>query len=247
LKYMPYEMLHKKWQWHLLKMVREEIDTAHIERVVDYCYRKYPQGFVANVQKGDVPHRYKSLARYLAKYVVSPPISVRRIDSYDGEEVEYHYRSHKTKKIEKDKVSVYEFIGRMIQHVQPKGFKRIRYYGVQATKTFEKVKALIKAALSKIKEEVTDAVQIIGKKMYRERYRDSTGRDPLICPHCGKEMEIWKIWHPVYGTIYDEYEEIKKDSYAEDEDVVGIIEDNVAMNPSVSYVQLSLFGTSRGS
>jgi hypothetical protein len=27
------------------------------------------------------------------------------------------------------------FIGRMVQHVVPKGFQRVRYYGVQATKT----------------------------------------------------------------------------------------------------------------
>src|SRR5207245_6311743 len=31
-----------------------------------------------------VPSQYQSLARYVAKYVVSPPISVRRIDRYDG-------------------------------------------------------------------------------------------------------------------------------------------------------------------
>jgi len=29
----------------------------------------------------------------VAKYVVSPPIAVRRIDGYDGHRVTYHYRS----------------------------------------------------------------------------------------------------------------------------------------------------------
>src|SRR5215471_13076451 len=37
---------------------------------------------VTNVQKGTVPSQYQSLARYVAKYVVSPPIAVRRIDRY---------------------------------------------------------------------------------------------------------------------------------------------------------------------
>jgi len=45
---------------------------------------------------------------------------------------------------------VMTFIGRMIQHTRPKGFKRIRYYGVQATKTFAKLKMLIQTALAKI-------------------------------------------------------------------------------------------------
>ena len=55
----------------------------------------------------------------------------------------FHYRSHKTEKVEEERVDVYTFIGRMIQHVLPKVFKRIRYYGVQAKKTFEQVKGII--------------------------------------------------------------------------------------------------------
>jgi len=90
LDYLPYGMLRKKWQWHLLTMLRQTLKTKEINRLVDTCYTRYPNGFVTNVQKGDVPSRYESLARYLAKYVVSPPISLRRIDYYNGESVGYH-------------------------------------------------------------------------------------------------------------------------------------------------------------
>ena len=99
------------------------------------------------------------MARYVAKYVVSPPISVRRIDRYDGERVTYHYRSHRTDRVEHETVDVDTFIGRMVQHTMPKGFKRIRYYGVQATKTFAKVKVVIQAALAKVEGVVKGAVQ----------------------------------------------------------------------------------------
>jgi putative transposase len=94
---------------------------------VDACFTKYPQGWVTNVQKGQVPSQYQSLARYVAKYVVSPPISVRRIDGYNGERVTYHYRSHRTDRMERETVDVDMFIGRMVQHTVPKGFKRMRY------------------------------------------------------------------------------------------------------------------------
>ena len=157
---------------------------------------------MTHVQKGAVPSRYQSLARYVAKYVVSPPISVRRIDRYDGERVTYHYRSHRTERVEHETVDVHTFIGRMIQHTLPKGFKRIRYYGVQATKTFAKVKVAIQAALAKVEEVVQGAVKIIVRLSYRQRYAKSTGRDPLICSHCGGEMGVWRIWHPRYGVIY---------------------------------------------
>ena len=153
------------------------------------------------------------MARYVGKYVASPPISVRRIDRYDGKRVTYHYHSHRSERTEHETIDVWTFIGRMIQHTMPKGFKRIRYYGVQATKTFAKVKAVIQAALSQVKEVVKDAVKSIPRLTYRPRYEKSTGRNPLICEPCGGAMGLWRIWHPAYGVIYDEGEEIKRGKY----------------------------------
>ncbi len=203
-------MLRKKWQWYLLTMLRQTVKTNAINRLVDACYTCYREGFVTNVQKGDVPSRYQSLATYLAKYVVSPPISLRRIDRYDGQRVTYHYRSHKSERVERETVEVYTFIGRMIQHVFPKGFQRVRYYGVQATKTFEKIKYMIQEALATVKDIVKGAVKIIAPMTYRQRYRQSTGRDPLRCPHCHSDMGVWRIWHPTYGVIHDELEAIRR-------------------------------------
>ena len=213
LTYLPYALLRRKWQWHLLRMVRQTLKTNAISQLVDRCFRQYPNGLVTNVQKGAVPAQYQSLARYVAKYVVSPPIAVRRIDRYDGQRVTYHYRSHRTERVEHETVDVDTFIGRMVQHTVPKGFKRIRYYGVQATKTFAKVKVAIQVALAKVEGVVKGAVKIIARLTYRQRYEQSLGRDPLRCPHCQSEMEVWCIWHPTYGVIYDEGEVIKRGTY----------------------------------
>src|SRR5438128_9056471 len=210
LEYVPYAMLRTKWQWHLLTMLRQTVKTLAIRRLVDTCYTRYREGFVTHVQKGDVPARYASLARYLAKYVVSPPVSRRRIDRYDGHYVTYHYRSHKSERVERETVAVYTFIGRMVQHVFPKGFQRIPYDGVQATKPFAKLQGLSQEALAKIKGLVKGAIKIIAPLTYRQRYQQSTGRDPLRCPHCHAEMGVWKIWHPKYGVIYDELEAIAR-------------------------------------
>jgi hypothetical protein len=150
----------------------------------------------------------------VAKYVVSPPISVRRIDRYDGERVTYHDRSHRTERVEHETVDVMTFIGRMVQHTMPKGCKRIRYSGVQATKTFAKLKVAIHAALAKVEGVIKGAVKIIARLTYRQRYEQSTGRDPLRCPHCQHEMGLWRLWHPTYGVIYDEGEVIKRGTYA---------------------------------
>jgi Putative transposase/Transposase zinc-binding domain len=214
LSFLPYELLRHKWQWHLMDTFRKILATDEMKRLVDQCFRKYPGGLVANVQKGKVPSQYPSLASSVAKYVVSPPIAVRRIDRYDGERVTYHDRSHRTERTEHETVDVKTFVGRMVQHTMPKGFKRIRDYGVQATKTFAKVKVAIQVALAKIEGVVKGAVKIVARLTYRQRYEKSTGRDPLVCPHCGGEMGLWRIWHPTYGVIYDEAQVIKRGMYA---------------------------------
>src|SRR5712664_2637261 len=195
-------------------MLRQTVQPQEMKRLVERCYTRYREGFVTHVQKGKVPAPSQSLARYVAKYVGSPPIAVRRIDRYEGHRVTYHYRSHRTERVEHETVDVVTFIGRMVQHTMPKGFKRIRYYGVQATKTFAKVKVMIQAALAKVEGIVKGAVKIIARLTYRQRYKQSTGRDPLICPHCQSEMGVWRLWHPTYGVIYDEGEMIKRGTYA---------------------------------
>jgi hypothetical protein len=66
-QYLPYALLRRKWQWHLLSMVRQTLATAAIDQLVAMGFRKYPNGLVTNVQKGQVPSPYQSLARYVAK------------------------------------------------------------------------------------------------------------------------------------------------------------------------------------
>jgi hypothetical protein len=243
LDYLPYPLLRKKWQWHLLTMLRQTLKIKGINRLVDACYTRYREGFVTNVQKGDVPSRYQSLATYLAKYVVSPPISLRRIDRYDGQRVTYHYRSHKSERVERETVEVYTFIGRMIQHVLPKSFQRIRYDGVQATKTFAKLKGVIQEALAKIKGIVKGAIKILAPLTYRQRYQQSTGRDPLRCPHCQREMGLWRIWHPTYGVIYDELEAMRRGKYASQETRAAPDGgDRRALRAASGGVPVSLFG-----
>lgn len=75
------------------------------------------------------------------------------------------------------------------------------------------MKRAIQAALAKVEGVVKGAVQIIARLTYRQRYEQSTGRDPLVCPHCQHEREVWRIWHPTYGVIYDAGEVIKRGTY----------------------------------
>ena len=161
---------------------------------------KIPKGLVANVSKGNVPETCGGLARYLAKYVASPPIALRRIVSYDGENVTYWYNDHMTKSRKVETVEVDVFIGRMVQHIMPKGFHRVRYYGLQATKTFEKWSEVIRKGMKALGRKVKGVYQVVKAKRYRERYMEISSQNPFLCRYCGHEMVLWKIWHPEYGS-----------------------------------------------
>jgi len=94
--FIDFNLLHTKWQYHLLRMLRDNVKSKEIKEKIDRCWRDYPDGLVAYIEKGDIPKGGKGLARYLAKYVVSPPISLKRIMKYDGKKVRYWYNDHTT-------------------------------------------------------------------------------------------------------------------------------------------------------
>ena len=176
-------------------------------------WRKYPRGLVAYLEEGNVPAGSEGLAYYLAKYVVSPPISLRRILSYDGQRVRYWYNDHKTKQRQEEEVSALTFIGRMVQHILPKGFHRMRYDGLHATCKVKKVKGLLPVLMVALGRLIKGTYRIAARKTYRERVLASMGRDPLRCTRCGGEMMLWQVWHPRYGVVYDEVQAIKRGRY----------------------------------
>ncbi len=218
--YFPYNELHRLWQNYLLAMLKAELgDKADV--YISIFREEYPNGFVAYIDTKNRLNNYAALATYLAKYVVAPPISVRRIKEYDGNNVEYIYKSHKTEKIETEYVDAFTFIERMIKHILPKGFKRIRYYGLHLPAKANKVRGLLEQVLRYSGRIIKNTVKIIQKLNYRKRYKESVGTDPLICPYCGLEMELWVMHHPDYGVFYEGYTEYHEILYDKKEEEVN--------------------------
>ena len=199
--YIPYDMMHRKWQYHLLKMLRENVSDPAIEKDIDRAWKNYPKGFVAFLQTGEVPPGGQGLAQYLAKYVVSPPISIRRIERYDGKTVSYWYRDHKTGQIEHETLPVLQFIGRMIQHILPKGFHRIRYYGLHGNVRYQKMRERLADIIPAQTPVDPRGYRVLPAKPFAQRFFDSFGKDPLLCPKCDNDMSLELIYHPKYGTI----------------------------------------------
>lgn len=219
LGYIPYDLLHRQWQKQVLEMIEERLGgEEQVKRLIDEMRQQYPKGFVAHLQ-GDILPRLGQLTRYIVKYVVSPPMALSRIVRYDRErgEVTYWYRDHVSRRKQEETVSRETFIGRMVQHILPKGFQRIRYYGLQATCVLKKVRQRILLAVQGAAQVVLEGFEAVQRLTYRERMKRSFDRDPLMCPRCGTEMWLWRIWHPKYGVLYDELERIKAGDYERQE------------------------------
>ena len=41
------------------------------------------------------------------------------------------------------------------------------------------------------------------KKSFKDRLIETFGVNPFICSKCGENLELWEIWIPQYGTVYN--------------------------------------------
>ena len=192
----PCETLPKKWQYYLCTMLKTRVGTQERRQQSDALWRQDQRGLVAYVEKGKGPAGGQGLAYSLAKYVVRPPISLRRLLRADGQRVRYWYRDHKTGKRPVAELPVLRFIGRMVHHMLPKGFHRIRYYGLHATCKQPRVRSLLNTILGAIGRAIKGTYRVLARQTYRERVLASPGRDPLRCPRGGGVMLLWQVWHP---------------------------------------------------
>ena len=43
--------------------------------------------------------------------------------------------------------------------------------------------------------------RVLPAKPFQQRFIDSFGKDPLLCPKCHNEMSLELIYHPKYGIL----------------------------------------------
>jgi hypothetical protein len=70
---------------------------------------------------------------YLARYVFRVALTNARIVSFDDEAVTIQYKERKTGRSRTCRLSGHEFMRRFLQHVLPRGFHKVRYFGLWHT------------------------------------------------------------------------------------------------------------------
>jgi hypothetical protein len=91
--------------------------------------------------------RGQAALKYLAPYIFRVALSNNRILALEDEQVTFRYRDAQGQP-QTCTLHVFEFIRRFLQHVLPKGFKKVRYYGFFSPgcrPTLARIRALLQA------------------------------------------------------------------------------------------------------
>jgi len=121
--------------------------------------------------------------KYLAPYIFRVALSNRRIRRFADGKVTFSYRGSGSGDIRFCTLGAEEFIRRFLQHVLPKGFVKVRYYGI-----FSPGKRRLLAAIRRL----------LGRFCATTLSRQQTKRNrrELKCPACGKEMRWLQSLQP---------------------------------------------------
>jgi len=132
--------------------------------------------------------------KYLAPYIHRVAISNRRLislssGSLESAQVTFSYRSSKTRKTKCFSLSVEKFMHSFLQHVLPRGFVKVRYYGFFGARVRSKLILLQQAMDTSPSPQPQDKLD--GKP---EEAEDEQG---MICAKCGHPMTFQRTIHPL--------------------------------------------------
>jgi hypothetical protein len=122
----------------------------------------------------------QAVLAYLARYTHRVAISNSRLTAFNQQGVTFRWKDYRIEGPDRYKLmtlATNEFIRRFLIHVLPRGFHRIRHYGL-----------LAKAACA---DNIARARELLAVPKPQAQPADATDHnDPLPCPHCGGRMII---------------------------------------------------------
>jgi hypothetical protein len=116
---------------------------------------------------------------YLGRYTHRVGISNHRLQSIEADRVQFA-----TKNGGSVTLSSGEFIRRFLLHVLPGKFVKIRHYGLMASSNATSRLAVAQRAIEASSFRASQPKPSATPKDWRERYKELTGIDLSICPHC---------------------------------------------------------------
>jgi putative transposase/transposase-like zinc-binding protein len=151
----------------------------------------YRQNFVVYAKPpfGGAEHVYRYLGRYTHRVAIS---NARLVSLRDGR-VRFRYKDYAHgSQIKEMTLSAEEFLRRFLLHVLPKGFVRIRHYGLLAGRNVTTKLERSRQLLGCPHEPAPSAES----KTWAERLQEWTSQDFTSCPHCGAALQRQPLASP---------------------------------------------------
>jgi hypothetical protein len=135
--------------------------------------------------------------KYLAPYIFRVAISNNRILKLEDGRVTFRYRTSDTGKLRTCTLSAEEFIRRFLQHVLPKGFVKVRYYGFLSSGLRRRLAAI----RQQLDDPALDQPPVPEDADTDLQTADDPSDDPsahpvVFCPSCGRVMQRRSILRP---------------------------------------------------
>ena len=184
-KHFSYTLLRKSFQTALLNEMERKIGPS-FRKTKAAIYKKDKNGFYVYARPNLC--NTKTVVKYISRYLGRPVIALSRIDSYDGENVTFHYNRHEDNAFVTKTMPALDFISLLIQHIPEPHYKMTRYYGLYARHR-EKDKTLT-LAIHKSKRKTIQSFT-----MWRNNILISFGYDPLCCPNCKHTMSLTDVYY----------------------------------------------------
>ena len=143
----------------------------------------------------------EQVLKYLARYTHRVAISNQRLVKLEEGRVTFRYKDYADSRREKRlTLSAEEFLRRFVQHVLPKGFVKIRHYGLLASRQRQ---ARLEQARHLLQAQRLEAALQPGQPVQAEAAIDPPA-EPWRCPACGGQrrsrMELPRADGPPGGA-----------------------------------------------
>ena len=184
-KHFSYTLLRKSFQTALLNEMEKKIGPS-FKKTKAAIYRKDINGFYVYAKPNLCDT--KTVIKYISRYLGRPVIALSRIDSYDGENVTFHYNRHQDNVFVKKTIPALDFISLLIQHIPEPHYKMTRYYGLYARHRQNDTSLTLAIHKSKRKT-------ICSFTMWRNNILISFGYDPLCCPNCKHTISLTDVYY----------------------------------------------------
>ena len=176
-----FESLSKPLSWTKWK----NVSGLPLKRQKALIYRKDSDGFYVYAKPNLCDTQ--TVVKYISRYLGRPVIALNRIDSYDGENVTFHYNRHEDNAFVKKTIPALDFISLLIQHIPEPHYKMTRYYGLYARHRSSENK--LRKAIHPSKHKF-----ILGYSQWRNNIAASFGYDPLCCSKCKATMTLTDLY-----------------------------------------------------